>query len=537
MNRRVKLTLILVLFAARLAAQSSCSTRLAASPIAVGSEWERYLRTVQVLGVVPLEPWTLRGFSSIQTRLLTPRDSLLPWRFESSAPHECRAMFMLPARTRIVFNSSFPFGWNDGAVWAGRGLTVSAEGGVGGAIGPLHLAFAPLVFVAQNARAEIAPNGQAGPLSFADWRYPTEIDLPQRFGSSAYWRLDPGQSEARVDISFLTAGFTTANEQWGPAIDHPVLLGNNAAGFPRIFAGTSHAVPLWRLGSVHGRVFYGRLSESAYSVMTDSGWTRMASGITGTFQPAIFPGLEVGVARFFHVLQPNTSLNVGDLIRPFGALFKVNQALDKPSNQLASVFARLVLPHDGVEVYGELGREDYNWDLKEFWQFLDHGSAYLIGARKAWKDGANISGVRAEILNSRVTHIALSSTQAPIYTHTQLRQGHTNHGQALGSIAGFGGGASILALDRYSPDGRLSLSWERIQFGDVRASGASPILSNSDVAHVWRAERLKLGTSTNLTLGIAMIYELNRRRPGTDAFGLQLNFGVAARTRATTRPD
>ena len=30
----------------------------------------------------------------------------------------------------------------------------------------------------------------------------------------------------------FTAGVSTANQQWGPSADLPLLLGTNAAGFP-----------------------------------------------------------------------------------------------------------------------------------------------------------------------------------------------------------------------------------------------------------------------------------------------------------------
>jgi hypothetical protein len=366
----------------------------------------------------------------------------------------------------------------------------------------------------------------AGALSFADWRHPTNIDLPQRFGASRYSGFDPGQSELRVDVAHIALGLSTSNEYWGPATDHPIVLGNNAAGFPRIFFGTSDPVGLWKIGKVHARVFYGYLDESRYTEMHDSSETRLATGIAATLQPSFLPGLELGAGRFFHVLRQGMKLDAGDLAQPFGGFFEVNQALDKPSNQLGTVFSRLVLPNSGVEIYGEFGREDYNWDLKEFWQFLDHDSAYLIGGAKAWQRDATLYDLRAEVLNSRTTHLALSSPQVPMYVHAQVRQGHTQRGQALGSLGGYGGGASLLRLNRYRPRERVSVSWERVQLADLRQGSLPPDPRLSDVAHVWRANRRSMSRRLDLEVGVAGVYEINRHRPGNDAFSLQTSVAV-----------
>jgi hypothetical protein len=443
-------------------------------------------------------------------------------------------MRIFPARTQLIHNSGFPLGWNDGPVWAGRGFTGVVSGGVGLTTGALTIRLIPTAFTSQNGDFALRPNGLAGDSRFADWRNPGTIDLPQRFGSSIYTRVDPGESEIRVDAGPFGVGVATGNEYWGPAMEHPVILGNNAGGFPRLFLGTSEPTRIWKLGRVHGRLIYGGLSESAYSPMRDSGYTRLASGATALIQPAFLPGLELGASRFFHVLQRGYSLDAAELTRPFGAFFKVNQALDKPTNQLVSVFTRLVLPHEGMEIYGEFGREDYNWDLKEFWQFLDHDSAYLLGLAKAWQSAAGINRVRAEILNSRVTHLALSSPQEPMYVHSGVRQGHTHRGQALGSVAGHGGGASVLAFDRYNRSGRLSASWERLQLGDVRNAGSSPgsavQLFQSDIAHVWRVNQLRFGARVNTEIGAAAVYELNRR-PGIDAWSAQTTISFSPGTR------
>jgi hypothetical protein len=97
-----------------------------------GSDAESYLRSLQTLGLVPLHPWSVRGFSAREARLLAPRDSAGPW---GSSPvlmdrvHRLGGLRLraAPASLNAWYNTAFPFGMNDGAVWAGRGLTAAVS--------------------------------------------------------------------------------------------------------------------------------------------------------------------------------------------------------------------------------------------------------------------------------------------------------------------------------------------------------------------------------------------------------------------------
>ena len=248
------------------------------------------------------------------------------------------------------------------------------------------------------------------------------------------------------------------------------------------------------------------------------------------FQPAFAPGLEVGGTRFFHVLQDRFSLDRNELLRPFGALTEFARAQQtgtgsgvEPDNQLSSVFARYVLPRSGVEFYGEYGREDRSLDMRDFWLMPDHDAAYLVGMRKTWTRVRSLLSFRAEILNSRITHLALSSNQAPWYVHTSAIQGHTNRGQALGSYAAYGGGGSLLELERYDGRGRWQLRWERIQLGQQRVP--APDLFLGDVAHSFGASVLRFGRRADVDLGVAAVYEINRHFVA-DAFNLHTTVSI-----------
>jgi hypothetical protein len=379
------------------------------------------------------------------------------------------------------------------------------------------LVVAPELFVARNSPFDMMPTGQTGNLAFADGRYPSAIDQPQRFGDLSYAKVDPGQSTLRVDLFGVGLGFSTANQYWGPAKDHPIILGNNAAGFPHAFVGTTRPVNVW-LGRLHGRVMWGQLSQSEYSPMGDSGRRRFASGIAMVLTPRGASGLELGLARFFHTPWPDGGLTNADFGKPFESLLKVSLERqqgpggdDPTDNQLASVFMRWVFPANGIEIYGEYGREDHNWDRRELFLEPDHDAAYLLGFQKAWRRSSRLFAVRGEVLNSRISHLQQAAPQAPWYVHGTNRQGHTHLGQVLGSAGGFGGGAAVLAADRYEPNGRWTIRWGRLMRGELRVPPSLlPDYDRADVMHTLGVERLLFLSRFDVTAGVTGVWNLNR---------------------------
>jgi hypothetical protein len=493
-----------------------------------GGELENYLRYLQTLGVVPLYPWGLRAFSPTELDGLVPRDTSHPWAGRYEFARRPSFAWISPA-ANVRLNTTFPFGYNDGPVWAGRGVTLDIQGGFAARAGVLTLTVAPQAFLAQNGAFVLMPNGQAGNLAYADGSQPYAIDRPQRFGAGVYTRLDPGQSTLRVDWRKVAVGVTTANQYWGPATEFPIMLGNNAPGFPHAFLGTTRPVDLWLL-RVHGRLIWGRLAQSAFSAETTAAGVRFGTGIVLAFTSRWVPGLELGVTRFSHRPWPAGGPSFDDLLhmlRPGQGAGAVNTTED---NQLATAFFRWVLPRSGFEVYGEYGRDDYNQNLRDFLQEPDHIGGYTIGFRKASRRGdGGLITVRAEIQNLQFSHLAQGRGWAPFYTHSRVTQGHTQLGQVLGSEAGVGGAGGVVAVESYSRRGRWTWSWtrlERQQRGDP--SGASvPDPRGIDVQHALAVERLQFRGRYDLLARVAAVYELNRdfRR---DAFDLNLIIGVRA---------
>src|SRR6266550_3550019 len=488
-----------------------------------GSDYEDYLRVLQIAGKVPLYPWSIRGFSRREIEKLALADSTGPWKLRDkfSSSHFSAG----PLRFGTTFNSAYPYGANDGPLWAGRGLTVAASGGVSGYVGPLSFAIDPMAFSAANRPFELMPNGQKGLLAFNHGTFAGTVDLPQRFGDHAYSRLDPGNSYVRLDSRFVSLGVSTANEWIGPATEYPFLLSNNAPGFPHLFLGTGDPWTLW-IGHAQARVFWGRLDQSAYSPVSgpthflsnsQSGTVRLATSLDAVFQPRGIPGLELGVARFFHIPYTVDEPNAAFWRKPLAVFFLKNELKENVStqNQLASIFFRWVFPHSGLEVFGERGYEDQFYDIREFFENLDHDREYMIGFQKvlATRPGG-FDVLRAELINYQLSTLALIRPgEGAVYVHSPLRQGHTNRGQLLGASPGVNAAAaSTLAWTRYSRTGRTSFTLRRIvrdQAGDYYLTGVTNP-RGSDVLLAAGFERMRYGRVVDLGGKIEAMDELNR---------------------------
>lgn len=438
-----------------------------------GSELERYLRVLQVAGVAPAYPVSIRGWSPSERDSLVPRSSEHPWiaRYRSPVGGSPARVAVIRPELRLVGNTGAPFDVSDGAVWAGRGITTVLHGGLEWRAGPLALVLDPIAFRAENQSFGLEPVPvvtRGAP--FGDPVSPGSIDLPQRFGARAYQRFDPGQSTVRLDVSGIAFGVTTANEIWGPAITSPIVLGDNAAGFPRLFAGTQRPVHVG-IGRLHGQWFAGQLRQSDWSPIDTAQGRRLAAGIVLVLQPRGLDNVEIGVSRFFHRFWPAGGARASDFFIPFEGFFK-HELRDKdnhvlpggtPDNQLASFFVRVVLPRSGVEVYGEYGREDHSWDVHDVSGEPDHESAYTLGLMRVFGEAAagTLTSLRLELTNARVTDLVRGRGETLFYQHSPITQGHTQLGQLLGSPAVRGGSGATLALDRYTADGRLSVSFLR----------------------------------------------------------------------------
>ena len=159
-------------------------------------------------------------------------------------------------------------------------------------------------------------------------------------------------------------------------------------------------------------------------------------------------------------------------------------------------------------------------------------SGYMVGFQKAWThDAARRTLLRAEILNTETAHrgrnVFANVAFVPLYIHNDVRQGHTQRGQVLGSYAGPGGGGAIAAVDTYHAGGRWTLFWSRAlrrHRGSFAVDGVSDP-KGIDVLHTIGGHALFFRGRYDLIAGATAVYELNRDFQ-SDAFNLNLMAGV-----------
>ncbi|MDO8501422.1 MAG: capsule assembly Wzi family protein [Gemmatimonadaceae bacterium] len=496
-----------------------------ASEVFAGSVLESYLRYLQTAGKSASYPFGIRGFSPAEIDRLAPKDTQHPWARRYSLGSGTQSGFrwdvVRPALSLNV-NSAFPFGGNDGPVWNGRGLTTSVRMGIAARYGAFSAVLAPVAFRAENQSIALMPNGATGRLRFADGGFPTAVDRPQTFGTQPYMRLDPGESTIRVDFLGATAGISTASQWWGPTSEFSPILGNNAGGFAHVFLGTSSPASIG-FASLHGRVVYGYLEQSAWSPVTGStywvnstetGTRRFMAGLVGLMQVRGLPGLEIGGTRFFHAANLRGGLSSHNLRLPFLGLLKNRLPVEADTafgetrgvkeNQLASVFVRIAPPGSGFDLYGEFAREDHSADLRDFLLEPDHASMSNVGFRKAWLSPTVMSALRAEFF----TYEAPGGVQTRemgeggVYIHSVLKQGHTQRGQLLSADVGPGSGnAQILAFDRFTTRGRVTGYARRV----VAHESAEP-----DVLNTLGGEMTRFVGPVDVTVQGSLTFDLNR---------------------------
>jgi hypothetical protein len=515
-------SICLIACSTRSTAQASRTTTL---DFATGSEFEDYLRVLQVAGLEPLQPWSIRGFSPRTITALATADSAGPWALRRNFTN--RPLEIGSLDLGATFNSAYPYGANDGPVWAGRGLTLIASGGIAGHLGPFSFTLAPKAFRASNTAFDLLPNGKTGLQAFNNGSVPDQVDYPQRFGDGPYSRVDPDASAIRFDSHFLSVGVSTGNEWIGPATEYPFLLSTNAPGFPHLFIGSGDSWNLW-FARMYSRVMWGKLYQSDYSSVTGSthylspftepGTVRLMASAQIVLVPRGMPGLEIGFGRFLHVPNRPGEPSSGFWKKPFKVFFTKNEYAQGDTlgadNQLASAYFRWVFPHSGFELYGERGYEDQFYDFREFTQDPDHDREYMLGFQKILRRNPDaLSVLKLEIINYQLPTLARIRFEGRVYLHSILRQGHTNRGQLLGASAGVGqAAASVVEWSRYSSSGRTSAFFRRIvraQVGDFVGTGiVNP--RGSDVVIAGELERMQFGRIADFGAKLGVMQDYNR---------------------------
>ena len=429
--------------------------------VTIGSPGEDRHRLLQLLGEEPTDGYLLRTPSLLSPEL--GADSLGDLRWGIIAPE-----------LRTTRNSALPFSQNDGALWAGKGLSLQATSGLYVKRGRLSLIVAPQFQFHENKPFQIPLHAlpDRDPQAWPWERFPESIDLPMRFGDGYTAGLNLGQSSLNVEAGPVVVGAATENQWWGPAIRNALVMSNHAAGIPHLFLRTG--APLrTRAGSFEGRWMAGWLRESPHFDFDPSNDIRSFSGFVATYQPAPEPNLTIGVTRAVYAPAGSAGAVLRRPLDVFRDVGRPNaRTADDPfrepgPDQVFSVFGRWIFPSDGLEAYAEWARHERPASLRDFLEAPHHTQGYTLGlqfARPLWEDGAFR-------IQSEVTNLEQSSTyrQRPVTTYYMSRpvpQGYTHRGQVIGAAIGPGSSSQWLASDYLTPRWQVGVYGARIRWAN-----------------------------------------------------------------------
>jgi hypothetical protein len=351
-----------------------------------------------------------------------------------------------------------------------KGLQYYASAGVYGRLykGMVEFQFAPEVVYAQNQDLP-APGVRA-----------YTGDFPDRFGTDSYRRSSTGQSYIKLNVDFLSVGFSSANVAWGPGRYSSVIMSENAPGMKH-FTVESNKPLKTKWGTFEGQFLTGKMMHSGfrfaagptgdgsslepvYAVPGLDTTFRVFAGAVGVFSPKILPGFSVGLTRIVFTDGPVTNPNYGDYI----SLFFTNPfrgsggGTEVGVDQMASGFVRYVMPESHVEFYGEYAFDDNRFDLEDMLVSPEHSRGYMWGLRKlqpinGWREYWDFTYEMGQYEGSKEM-INRVQFGYPVFYDSD----YSHRGQNLGAGIGSGSNQWIFSLDRVKENKKLGFVYERI---------------------------------------------------------------------------
>lgn len=377
----------------------------------------------------------------------------------------------------MLYNSGMSRSYNDGPLWSGKGLNSSFSGGFYGKIrtgqkGYISYTVNPVIFYAQNSYYRIPTSEE--PRSPFSYPYLERFDYVERYGNESLYAFHPGQSELKYVYSEFSAAISTQNMMWGPALFNPILMSQQAAGFPHLDLGTNTPLST-KIGRFEGKVFWGALKESAYYDGNPDNNRRYITGFVGGYAPNFIKGLNLGIQRvMYRPWEPN-SLGLRDA---FAFILNTSPVYNTPVggvvtndnyDQLASFTVRWNLPELGLEMYGEYARNDFPGNFKEFLRNPDRSRAITLAVSESFEIA---NGNTVKLLYENTT---LSANQLQIfnvfaspsyYVHSLLDHGYTHDGQIIGAGIGPGSNTHMVQAQYFDQHGMFGLWAHRIRFND-----------------------------------------------------------------------
>ncbi len=389
----------------------------------------------------------------------------LPAPLPSTGDGEQDGIRPLPWSSVTSFRSGYPIDRNNGAIWAGRGLSAGVTSGAQGRWGPIRLSIQPLIHANENRSFPVPDTAVTGRSSLAyPWAF-GDLDWYLRPGGGRQWALDLGDSFVQADMGPLRAGVSAERLWWGPARRYPLLFSGSAQGFPHVYVGTERDAATY-LGKFSGEILWGRLGESDWFDADPRNDLRLLSALQIRWIPEFVPGLEVSYSLARHEPLPDRRLQARQLLDlvtgdPQG------EPLGQRGVPMGSVAFRLGLPDDGVEVYAEIGRGEGFLVPDPGVSDTGHSQIFVMGFARTdttasggkWRLAGEVVAQALELPQPRRDPAENRPLDPPVH-------GHTNRGQLLGAYVGPGSNAQYLAFDRIDPAWTWGFFLERVRRDD-----------------------------------------------------------------------
>ena len=385
-----------------------------------------------------------------------------------------KGIFMvLPTTLRVKFNSHHPFGWNDEAMQAAKGLQTGVSGGFFTQYGPFSVQVQPEYYQGSNQ----------------------EFEFNSAYGAKtngAYSKFLPGNSSVLVHAGAMAAGFSTQGIWFGPGQFSSLILSNNATSFPHLSFHTTR--PLCTpLGTFEWQLIAGKLDEDSASgglyenrhlkpaVLRED--SRFYNAVNISYQPRFFKNFFIGAARAFQIYSKDLQSLETNFFNKY--LVVLNPGFKKSSvqdegfrgDQQFSVFTRWLFPKSHAEFYFEYGQNDHKANFRDLAINVQAGAAYLAGFKKVipLKQGRFME-LNGEMIQMAQSPDYLLRNTGNWYEHTPIYQGMTNDRQIMGAGSGFGNNVQSLKVNWVNGIQRIGIIAQRVQHDPIGFRGQSALL-------------------------------------------------------------
>lgn len=411
------------------------------------------LRSAQLLGKLDIN-------TSLTIRPIAPQGAFFTLDSTLSLKKWSNGSFhatLLPASVTMKYNSTRPYGWNDGPMRMAAGFQQLWSAGVHAKWGPLELQLQPEWVQAAQ------PN----------------YKITQGFGAENNGRFQQfslGQSALKINLGPVAIGVANRNLWWGPGQFSSLLMSNHAPGFHHLFFQSNRPIRT-PIGSFEWQLIGGLLNEDTARAMENTflrpniirNKNRYLSAIAVTFQPKWLKGFYLGATRAEHAYLSDINHSEGSFLTKYLQVITPSSPIDNfqgvgvSSDGLLSLFLRWIMPKEFAEVYLEYGYNDFKKNLRDLGVNPNHSSAYILGFKKIFDRGIHIWELNGEITQMSQTTSYTLRNAGNWYTNFSIPQGYTHQNQIIGVGNGFGSNLQVIQLLRRSGFDYWGVQLQRIQ--------------------------------------------------------------------------